>query len=396
MAIVCSGGLVFALIPNAALLFMGVVGLWLACDLVPLVGEPHFYVAGIVLLVGVLATMFLDQAELFAARARAATDLRLLELRRSDEAARAAEARQQMMLDEQQRRETDRSTAEAARRVAMAAHAQHFETNVLAVIDRLGEVVAELGASTGRLTNAGKATRARAAAIRERAVTVGVSMGAVRFATDEMRGAIREIGREVAGQVEATATTVDSARRARDHANALAKRSRAVGNIVETIDTIAAKTNVLALNALIEAARSGEAGRGFAVVAEEVKALALQTQRAAREIGEHIADMDLCAVDVADSITAINDDMARIGSGATDIAAAVRQQERATRDIGESVDRASADAQNVEVDLQDMARQAEIAVELAGLLTGLTAAVSAQSAGLSTASSDFGRHLRAS
>lgn len=102
-------------------------------------------------------------------------------------------------------------------------------------------------------------------------------------------------GREIEGVVTSVQALRLEAARNRKHTtrlserlNSLRGRSREIGEVVRLIDAIAFRTNILALNASVEASKAGEAGRGFAVVAQEVRSLALRSAESAKRIDQII------------------------------------------------------------------------------------------------------------
>jgi methyl-accepting chemotaxis protein len=174
-----------------------------------------------------------------------------------------------------------------------------------------------------------------------------------RTLADQGKGVVQQVVDEMSGIAQTVSKTAEAIKN-------LGGKSEQIQNIVTSIQEIANQTNLLALNAAIEAARAGEHGRGFAVVADEVRNLAEKTAHATR-------DISLMAVDIRDSsalavnevnatvekvklgselatkagsnIIEINEGAVRVLDGVENISTSIKEQSVASRDIAVNVEK---------------------------------------------------------
>ena len=174
-------------------------------------------------------------------------------------------------------------------------------------------------------------------------------------ATDELASSIAEIARQIVQTNDVVRMAVDEAQSTNGEMTTLADSAQKIGDIVKLIQTIAEQTNLLALNATIEAARAGEAGRGFAVVASEVKSLAVQTAKATEAIIGQILAVQGSTTSAVDSIRRITQRMHEIQHYASGVAASIEQQSTATSNISSNVASAAQAAASMAEALTDVA-----------------------------------------
>jgi methyl-accepting chemotaxis protein len=284
--------------------------------------------------------------------------------------AEAREAEEAQRREEQDRARLERERVEAEHR-ASEEHGQaiesligSFEGSVRSVLDGVAAAASELEATSTSMAELAESANSRVTEATGASQVASENVEAVASASEELSHSISEISEQVGESARIAGEAVSAADEASGMVRHLADDVGRIGTVIGLINDIAEQTNLLALNATIEAARAGEAGKGFAVVASEVKALATQTANATGDIESQISSVQGGSEDMAKSVEMIREVISQTQTIASGIAAAVEQQNAATSEISRSAQGAADNTARVSTNM-DVVSQGSVETRVA-------------------------------
>jgi methyl-accepting chemotaxis protein len=245
-----------------------------------------------------------------------------------------------------------------ARHATMTTLANNFQKAVGDIVTTVSSASSELETAAQTMTSTADSTQRLSTVVATASEEASSNVQSVATATEEMAASVQEISRQVQESSRIAKEAVSQAQKTDGRIAQLSAAAGRIGDVIKLINAVAEQTNLLALNATIEAARAGEAGRGFAVVASEVKALAAQTAKATDEIASQISDMQMATADSVTAIKEIGGTIGRISEIANAIAAAVEEQGAATQEIARNVQQAAHGTNEVVKNITDVNRGA--------------------------------------
>jgi len=269
---------------------------------------------------------------------------------------------------------------------AMASSSEAMSLKTNEVVGQTGQITSDINdvassseEATTNVNSVSSAVEEMSATLNqvsETATTVSENTNTIAVALEEMSATINEVTKNTEHAANVSKTAADKAKVTQELMINLGESAESVGKVVQVIDEIAEKTNLLALNASIEAARAGDAGKGFNVVANEVKDLSKQTAEATQNIVEQIEEMQGNTQKSIKAITEITEIINELNSVNLTIAGAVEEQSVTTNEVSQTTMDAASSLEQVSGNVSEVSRAANEIAGNSGAMANLIQSIS--------------------
>lgn len=396
VGVMSTGAMTNVFLPRAALRFTVIVAAGMILGMLRSEQQYHWgFYACIALYVAMLHHGMVRLANMIILQVRDAAILSQAEETRSAEREAQLRAEQAREIELAAAREQERVLAEKRRHQAMVELAETFQSEMLGVVASLADGMRQLQTAAAAMEHNAVATGDQVRTIRHAAHETDGAVQQVAVAATQLRTAVDHVRSEVARQREAADHAAAATGSGVQNVRGLTQDAQGMGDLVAMVEDIARQTNMLALNASIEAERAGDAGRGFAVVAREVKGLAAESQTAIGSIGQFVAGVRERMGVAGRSMADVAAQVETITERAAQIAATVSQQHSATSAIDSNAARAAQHSRQLAEAMEGVAQHSVESGAVANQLGDVSRLLANETEALERISAAFLDRLRA-